>query len=43
MEEMYQQKVEQMIKSAEGSAGLLKKITKPKILEKEGCEVVRPR
>ena len=35
MEEMYQQKVEQMIKTAEGSAGLLHKITKPKILEKE--------
>ena len=28
MEEMHQQKVEQMIKSAEGSAGLLHKITK---------------
>ena len=29
MEEMHQQKVAQMIKSAEGSAGLLHKITKP--------------
>ena len=30
MEEMYQRKVEKMIKSAEGSAGLLHKISKPK-------------
>ena len=29
MEEMHQQRVNQMIKSAEGSAGLLHKITKP--------------
>ena len=29
MEEMHQHKVTQMIKSAEGSAGLLHKITKP--------------
>ena len=29
MEEMHQRKVEKMIKSAEGSAGLLQKITKP--------------
>ena len=29
MEEMHQEKVEQMIKSAEGSAGLLHKITRP--------------
>ena len=29
MEEMHQKKVEQMIKSAEGSAGLLHKITRP--------------
>ena len=47
-EEMHQQKEEQMIKSAEGSAGLLHYITKPtpwrrgaQILEKEkrmrGC------
>ena len=42
MEEMHQHSVAQMIKSAEGSAGLLHKITKPtpwrsgaKILEKE--------
>ena len=42
MEEMHQKKVEQMIKSAEGIAGLLYKITKPtmwrrgaQILEKE--------
>ena len=42
MEEMHQQKVEKMIKSAEGSAGLFHKITKPtmwrrgvQILEKE--------
>ena len=42
MEEMHQQKVAQMIKSAEGSAGLLHKISKPRtwrrgaqILEKE--------
>ena len=42
MEEMHQRKVEKMIKSAEGSAGLLHKITKPtnwrrgvQILEKE--------
>ena len=52
VEEMHQQKVEQMIKSAEGSAGLLHKITKPtprrggaQILEEKkrrGCEVVRP-
>ena len=42
MEEMHQQKVEQMIKSAEGSAGLLHEITKTtswregaQILEKE--------
>ena len=42
MEEMRQQKVEKMIKSAEGSAGLLHQITKPTlwrgvvhILEKE--------
>ena len=42
MEGMHQQKVEQTIKSAEGSAGLLHKITKPtpwrggaQILEKE--------
>ena len=45
-EEVHQQKVSQMIKSAEGDAGLLHKITKPtawrggaQILEKEcvGC------
>ena len=48
MEGMHQRKVEQMIKSAEGSAGLLHRITKPtpwrrsaQILEKEE-EVVRP-
>ena len=42
MEEMHQQRVKQMIKSAEGSAGLLHKFTKPtawrggsKILKKE--------
>ena len=42
MEEMHQHKVPQMIKSAEGSAGLLHKISKPtpsrcgaQILEKE--------
>ena len=42
MEEMHQHKVAQMIKSAEGSAGLLHEITKPtpwrggaQILEKE--------
>ena len=42
MEEMHLKKVEQMIKSAEGNAGLLHKITKPtawrggaQILEKE--------
>ena len=42
MEEMHQRKVENMIKSAAGSAGLLHKITKPtkwrggvQILEKE--------
>ena len=29
MEDMHQKKVEQMIKSADGSAGLLHKITKP--------------
>ena len=29
MEEMHQKKVEQMIKSAEGSAGLLHKVTRP--------------
>ena len=29
MEDMHQQRVNQMIKSAEGSAGLLYKITKP--------------
>ena len=29
MEEMHQRKVEKMIKSAEGSVGLLHKITKP--------------
>ena len=29
MEEMHQQKLEQMIKSAQGSAGLLHKFTKP--------------
>ena len=29
MEEMHQQKVKQMIKSAEGSAGLLHHVTKP--------------
>ena len=29
MEEMHQRKVEKMIKSAEGSAGLLHKITRP--------------
>ena len=46
MEEMHQHKVAQMIKSAEGSAGLLHKITKPKpwargaqILEKEEEDV----
>ena len=51
MEEMQQQKVEQMIKSAQGSAGFLHRITKPtprragaQISEKEGggCEVMRP-
>ena len=31
MEEMHQQKVEQMIKSAEGSAGHLHTIPKPKL------------
>ena len=31
MEEMHKQRVEQMIKSAEGSAGHLHKITKPKL------------
>ena len=41
MEEMYQQKVEQMIKSAEGSAGLLQKFTKPKILEEKEEEDAR--
>ena len=49
MEEMHQQKVEQMIKSAEGSAGHLHKITKPKLWRRRstvlgerrgGCEVV---
>ena len=42
MEEMHQQKMKQMIKSAKGSAGLLHQITKPtpcrrgaQILEKE--------
>ena len=42
MEEMHQRKVEKMSKSAEGSAGLLHKMTKPtmwrrgvQILEKE--------
>ena len=46
MEEMHQHKVAQMIKSAEGSAGLLHKITQPKpwtrgaqILEKEEEDV----
>ena len=49
MEEMHQQKVEQMIKSAEGSAGRLHRITKPKLWRRRstvlgerrgGCEVV---
>ena len=47
MEEMHQRKVEKMIKSAEGSAGLLHKITKPtmwrggvQILKKEEEEEV---
>ena len=31
MEEMHQRKAEKMIKSAEGSAGLLHKITKPTV------------
>ena len=39
MEEMDQQKVTQMIKSAEGSAGLLHKITKPR---RRRCEVIGP-
>ena len=46
MEEMHQRKVEKMIKSAEGSVGLLHKITKPtmwrrgeKILKEEEEEV----
>ena len=51
MEEIHQHKVAQMIKSAEGSAGLLHKTSKPtawregtQILVKEvrGCEVVGP-
>ena len=29
MEEMHQQRVNQMVKSAEGSAGILHKLTKP--------------
>ena len=48
MEEMHQQKVEQMIKSSEASAGHLHKITKPKLWRRStdlggrrrGCEVV---
>ena len=46
VEKMHQQKVEQMIKSAQGSAGLLHRITKPtpwrrgaQISEKEGEDV----
>ena len=50
MEEMHQQRVNRMIKSAEGSAGLVHKITKStpwrrgaQIGERRrGCEVVRP-
>ena len=52
MEEMHQHKVAQMIESAEGSAGLLHKITKPaprrggaQIFERRrrGCEVALDR
>ena len=50
MEEMHEQKVAQMIKSGERSAGLLHKITKPtpwrrgaQILDRRrGCEASRP-
>ena len=39
MEEIHLQKVAQMLNSAEGSAGLLHKITKPR--RRKRCEVVR--
>ena len=51
MEGMHQQKVTQMIESAEGSAGLLHKITKPTAMERtntdpeerrRGCQAVGP-
>ena len=39
MEEMHQHKVAQMSKSAEGSAGLLHKISKPRALEERGGDL----
>ena len=51
MEDLHQQRVNQMIKSAEGSAGLLHMITKPaarrggvKILgeRRRGCQAIGP-
>ena len=40
MEELHQHKVAQIIKSAEGSDGLLHKITKPTPWRRRGCKVV---
>ena len=44
MEELHQQKVNQVIKRTEGSAGLLHKVTKPTDLEerRRGCQAVGP-
>ena len=41
MEEVHQRKVEKMIKSAEGSAGLLHKITKPTSGEEECMQILK--
>ena len=40
MEEMHQRKVEKMIESAEGSGGLLHKITKP-TMWREGVQILK--
>ena len=40
VEEMHQRKVEKMIKSAEGSVGLLQKITKPTMWRRGGVQIL---
>ena len=40
MQDMHQHKVAQMIKSAEGSVGLLHKITKPTTMWRSGAQIL---